>query len=107
MKRWWHLYVPVLGLLLQPLPVCFVLAVPNWVYGENAFLTEPASYAFTIAVLTFFALVSLILGNLGVYGLLTRLRLAIAVPMVVVFSAPTILASVIYGYAVLIFLTLL
>ena len=37
---------------LQPLPVEFVLAVPNWVYGEHAFLTEPASYALSIAVLT-------------------------------------------------------
>ncbi len=106
MRRWWHIFIPVLAMLLQPLPILFIMSIPYWVYGETAFLSEAAGWTASVLGLALCAGVSLLLGNLGVYGLLTRSRLAVAVPLIVLFCVPALLGGVVYLHAALIFVTL-
>ena len=106
MRRWWHFVVPAAGLVLQLIPPFFFLAMGSATYGASGFLPENLGAGLSLLGLTMFALLSIAAGVCGLYGLLTRVRPAVAVPLVVICSVPALIGGAIYLHALLVFLTL-
>src|SRR4051812_27552519 len=82
------LLVPVLALLFQPVPPGLLWAVSSASYAEPPRLAEAGARAVSLCVLALSAGVSLALGALGAYQLLTRSRPAVAGPLILFCCAP-------------------
>ncbi|MBP8129786.1 MAG: hypothetical protein KA184_09415 [Candidatus Hydrogenedentes bacterium] len=106
MKRLLLLLFPICALLFQAAPVLLVRFLASLTYGRQRLLPEIAEWPVSLLGLTVCAAVSLILGGLGVYLLLTRFRLRVAVPVILVCCVPALIGGALYLQAVLVFLTL-
>lgn len=106
MKGRWHLLIPVIALLFQVVPPVFLRVVPAIAYAEPQCMAESWERPVSLLGLAFCAGVSLLLGNLGVYELLTRSRLRTAIVLIVVCCIPALIGGALYGHALLVFLTL-
>lgn len=106
MKRLLCLLVPVCALLFQAAPILMIRFLSSVTYGRQRLLPEIAEWPVSLLGLTVCAAVSLILGSLGLYLLLTRFRLRAAVPIILVCCVPALIGGALYLQAVLVFLTL-
>lgn len=106
MKGKWHLLIPVFAMFFQPVPILFLRAVPRMVYAEPRWLPESWEWTVSLLGLAVCAGVSMLLGSLGMYTLLTRSRLITAIVLIALFCLPALMAGVVYLYALLVFLTL-
>ena len=100
----WHLAIPVFALLFQLVPPVLLWAISTAAYAEPRRLSESWERPVSLLVLGFSAGVSLLLGSIGAYGLLTRTRAAVAVPLILACCIPALLAGATYLHGLLIFL---
>lgn len=107
MKRWWHLLLPVAGLLFQAVPLVFVHLVAALSYGAPRVIPEAFERPFSLAGLACCAGISILCGSFGAYGLLTRARLLLAIPLIAICCIPAAIGGAVYLHALLIFLTLI
>ncbi len=100
----WHLVIPMLALLLQLLAPILLWAASTAAYAEPRWLSESWERPVSLVVLGFSACVSLLLGSLGVYGLLTQARLPVALLLILVCCMPALLGGAVYLHGLLVFL---
>jgi hypothetical protein len=100
----WHLVIPVLALLFQVLPPLLLWAIASAAYAEPRRVPELWERPVSILVLESSAGVSLLLGGIGVYGLLTRARPRIAILLVLICCLPALLGGAVYLHGLLVFL---
>jgi hypothetical protein len=100
----WHLVIPVLALLFQLVAPVLLWAVSTAAYTEPRWLSESWERPVSLIVLGFSAGVSLLLGSIGVYGLLTRARLTVAVLLILVCCIPALCGGAIYLHGLVVFL---
>ncbi len=103
-KGRWHLVIPALALLFQLVPPVLLWAIAAAAYGDPRRLSESWERPVSILALGFSAGLSLLLGSIGVYGLLTRAGPIIAVLLIVVCCLPALLGGAVYLHGLLIFL---
>jgi hypothetical protein len=103
-KGRWHLVIPVLALLFQLVPPALLWAISTAAYAEPRRLSESWERPVSLSVLGFSAGVSLLLGSLGVYGLLRRSRLIVAVLLNLVCCIPALVGGAVYLHGLLVFL---
>ena len=106
MRSGWHIVTAVLALVSQ-----LVFAALLWVfsviaYANWALLPESWEWPVSLVLVASFAVVSFVLGGVGVYGLLTRSRLGTAVVLIAACCIPALLGGAVYLHALLVFLTL-
>lgn len=101
-----HLFLAVAALLFQVVPPFLIWSIASLAYGEVRRLSEAVERPVTLLTLGFSAAVSLLLGCAGVYGLLTRARLRVAVPLIVVCCMPALFGAALYLHGLLLFLPL-
>ncbi len=106
MKGRWHLLLPASALLFQALPPLFIRLVSTLAYAKPPLLSATWERPLSLLGLSLCAGISLLLGNLGVYTLLTRSRRIIAIPLVILCCFPALLGGATYLHALLVFLTL-
>ncbi len=106
MRKRWHLLIAVSGLLFQAVAIAFMHVVARTVYANPPYSGESWEWTATLVGLAVCAGISLLLGCLGVYGLLTRSRPAVAITLIVLCCVPALIGGTLYAYAVLVFLTL-
>lgn len=106
MKRWWYLLLPVAGLLFQAVPPVFVRVVAAMSYGTPRVIPEALERPVSLVGLACCAGIRILCSSLGAYGLLTRSRLLLAVPLLVACCVPAAIGGAVYLHALLIFLTL-
>ena len=106
MKGRWHLLLPALALLFQALPPLFLRAVSTMAYAEAS--SQPASWERPVSLLGLAccAGISLLLGNLGIYTLLTRSSRPTAILLIALCCFPALIGGALYLHALLVFLTL-
>jgi hypothetical protein len=80
--------------------------VARTVYAKPTYSGESWELMVSLLGLGLCAGISILLGCLGVYTLLTRSRLAVAVTLIVFCCIPALIGGAVYAYAVLVFLTL-
>jgi hypothetical protein len=100
----WHLAIPVSALLFQLVPPVLFWAISTTAYGAPRRLPESWERPASLLAFGFSAGVSLLLGSIGVYGLLTRTRTTVAVLLIVALCVPALLAGAIYLHGLLVFL---
>jgi len=105
MKRRWNLLVPLCALLFQPLPILFIRVAAASGFGAHRWLPETWIWNASMAGLAACAAVSLALGGVGVYVLLRRSRLAVAIPLIALCCVPALIGGAVYLRAVLVFFT--
>jgi hypothetical protein len=96
----------VLALLFQAAAIAFTHVVAQMVYAKPPYSGESWEWAASLVGLAVCAGISVLLGCLGVYGLLTRSRLAVAITLIVVCCVPALIGGALYANAVFVFLTL-
>lgn len=106
MKRRWHVLLPVAGLVFQIVPILFVNAVAVMSYRGHRIIPEAFERPVSLLGLACFAGICFFCSSVGAYGLLTRSRLAVAVPMIAVCCVPAAIGGAVYLYVLLVFLTL-
>lgn len=104
MSARWHILVSVLALVFQILPPLLVLLLAWATYAGRWSWLQPWERPASLLVLGCSAAVSLLLGSVGTYGLLTRARLRTAVVLIVACCLPALFAGAIYLHGLLIFL---
>ena len=104
MKARWHMLVPVLALGFQVLPPLLLLFLAWAAYAARWGWLQPCERPASLLVLGCSAVVSLLLGSFGTYGLLTRARLRTAVVLIVACCLPVLFAGAMYLHGLLIFL---
>jgi hypothetical protein len=103
-KARWYPVIPVLALLFQLVPPAFLWALSTAAYAEPRRVPECWERPVSLLVLGFSAGLSLVLGSIGVYGLLTRARLTTALVLILVCYVPGLLGGAIYLHGLLVFL---
>ena len=106
MRKRWHLVISVFTLLFQVAAIAFMHVVAQTVYANPPYSGESWEWTVSVAELAACAGISMLLGCLGVYALLTRSRLAVAITMIVLCCIPALIGGAIYAYAMFVFLTL-
>jgi hypothetical protein len=101
-----HLWIPLFALLFQGVPPLFFWAVSTMAYAEPRRLPESWERPVSLLGLGLCAGVSLLLGSIGAYGLLTRSRLGTAIVLIVVCCVPALIGGAFYLHALLAFLTI-
>jgi hypothetical protein len=99
-----HLIIPVLALLFQLVPPALLWAVSTAAYAQPRRLSESWERPVSLLVLGFSACVSLLLGGVGVYLLLTRARPTVAMLLILVCCLPALLGGAVYLHGLLVFL---
>ncbi len=107
MKGRWHLLLPASALLFQALPPLLILFISTLAYAKPPLLPTTWDRPLSLLGLSLCAGISLLLGNLGVYTLLTRSRCATAIPLIAFCCFPALVGGMAYLHALLVFLTLL
>ena len=105
MRRRWHVLIAVSGLLFQAAAIAFMHLVARTVYANPPYSGELWEWATSLVGLAACAGISMLLGSLGAYALLTRSRLGVAIPLIVLCCLPAMIGGAIYAYATLVFLT--
>jgi hypothetical protein len=75
-------------------------------YAKSPYSGEWWEWTASLVGLAVCAGISMLLGCLGVYGLLTRSRLAVAITLILLCCIPALIGGALYGYALFVFLTL-
>ena len=103
-KGRWHLVIPMLALLFQLVPPVLLWAVSTAAYTEPPRLSESWERPVSLLALGFSASLSLLLGSIGMYGLLTRARPTIAMLLILACCMPALLGGAVYLHGLLVFL---
>jgi len=106
MRKQWPLLIAVFALLFQAAAIAFMHAVAQTVYANPPYSSESWAWTVSLVGLALCSGISMLLGCLGVYVLLTRSRLAVAMTLIVLCCIPALIGSAVYAYAVLVFLAL-
>lgn len=106
MRERWPLLIAVFALLFQAAAIAFMHVVAQTVYAKPPYSGESWEWTASVVGLAVCAGISLLLGCLGVYGLLTRSRLAVAITLIVLCCMPALIGGALYAYALFVFLTL-
>jgi hypothetical protein len=106
MKPRWLLLIPVSALLFQAAPTAFIHLVARTVYAHPPYSGESWEWTASLVGLAACAGISILLGCLGVFTLLTRSRPGVAITMIVLCCIPALIGGAVYTYATLVFLTL-
>ena len=106
MRKQWHLLIAVFALLFQAATIAFMHVVAQTVYANPPSSSESWAWTASLVGLALCSGISMLLGCLGVYVLLTRSRLAVAMTLIVLCCIPALIGGAVYAYAVLVFLTL-
>jgi hypothetical protein len=106
MRKQWPLLIAVFAWLFQAAAIAFMYVVAQTVYAKPPYSGESWEWTASLVGLAVCAGISTLLGCLGVYGLLTRSRLAVAITLIVVCCVPALIGGALYAYAVFVFLTL-
>lgn len=101
----WHVLVPAAALLFQLVSPLILWIVASFAYVQPNHQPQNWERPVSLLALFSFAAVSLVLGSVGVYGLLTRFRLRIAIPLIAICCIPALLAGAAYLHGMLVFLT--
>ena len=104
-KDRWHLVIPVFALLFQLVPPLLVWAICTAAHGEPRYLAESWEQPLSLLTLGFSAGLSILLGSVSVYGLLSRGRPGIAVALILVCCIPAFLGGAVYLHGLMVFLT--
>jgi hypothetical protein len=96
--------LPVVALVFQLVPPLLLVLIARGAYGEWRWLPEGWERPVSLATLGGSALVSWLLGSVSVYGLLTRARARVAVPLVACCCVPALLGGAVYLHGLLVFL---
>ena len=102
----WHLLVPALALLFQLAPPLLLWLISTAAYDNPRRLSESWERPVSLLTLGFSAGISLLLGSIGVYGLLTRARPVMAALLISVCCAPALICGAAYLHCLLVFLAL-
>ena len=102
----WHLVVPALALLFQMAPPMLLWLISTAAYEDPHRLSESWERPVSLLTLGFSAGISLLLGSVGVFGLLTRARPVIAALLISVCCAPALFLGAVYLHCLLVFLAL-
>ncbi len=103
-KRRRHLLIPVSALLFQLAPPVMLWAISTTAYAQPRRLPDSWERPVSLLVLGFSAGVSLLLGSIGVYRLLTRARPTVAILLILVCCMPALLGGAVYLHGLLVFL---
>ena len=106
MKKRWHPLIAVSALLFQAAAIGFMHVVAQTVYAKPPYSGESWEWTISLLGLASCAVISMLLGCLGVYTLLTQSRLAVALTLIGLCCIPALIGGAVYAYAVLVFLTL-
>jgi len=106
MSKRWHLLLAMSALLSQAVAIAFLHLLGRVVYANPPYSGESWEWTTSLVGLVVCAGIGMLLGGLGVYALLTRSRLGVAIPLIVLCCLPAMIGGAIYTYAVLVFLTL-
>jgi hypothetical protein len=106
MRERWHLLIPACGLLFQASVVASMHLAARAVYAKPPYSGESWEWTATVVGLAACAVVSLLLGCAGVYGLLTRSRPVVAMALIVSCCVPALIGGALCAYALFVFLTL-
>ena len=105
MKARWHLLLPLFAVLFQALPPLFLRLVSTAAYADTASVPTWWERPVTLLGLALCAGISLALGNLGIYTLLTRSGRITAIVLITLCCVPALIAGSVYLHALLAFLT--
>ncbi len=104
MKVRWHLFVPWLALGFQIVPPLLLQIIARAAYAGTGNWLQAGERPASLLVLGVAAAVSVSLGSLGAYGLLTRARRGIAVALIAGCCLPALFGGAIYLHGLLVFL---
>ena len=103
---WGHLLFAVSALLFQAAAIGFIHLVAQTAYANPPYSGEWWEWSISLLGLAACSGISMGLGCLGIYALLTRSRLPIALALIASCCLPALIGGAVYAYAVLVFLTL-
>lgn len=103
-KRYGHLFLAPLALLLQGFPVLFLYQIPEMTYGGNPVIPEERVWLLSVIVPLLSALCGITIASLASYRLLTRSRFFVAEAMILIFCTPAWFLSAIFLHGALVFL---
>ena len=106
MRRRWHVLIAVSGLLFQAVAITFMHLVARTVYANAPYSGESWEWTTSLVGLAACAGISMLLGCLGVYTLLTRSSPGVAITLIVLCCVPALIGAAVYTYATLVFLAL-
>jgi hypothetical protein len=106
MRKQWHVLLAVSGLLFQAVAIAFMHGIAQTVYENPPYSGESWGWMVSVMGLALCAGISTLLGGSGAYALLTRSRLAVAIALIVLCCIPALIGGAVYGYGLLVFLTL-
>jgi hypothetical protein len=93
-----------MALLFQLVPPLLLVLIARGAYAEPRWLSEEWERTASLVALGLSALLSWLLGSAGVYGLLTRARARVAVPLIALCCLPALLGGAVYLHGLLVFL---
>jgi len=100
-----YLALPLLALLFQAVPPLLLWAIATAAFAEPSRLSPGGERLLSLLTLLLSAGISLLLGSLGAYRLLTRARPVVALLLIVFCCLPALLGGAVYLHALLVFLT--
>jgi len=103
-ERQGYLVLPLLALLFQAIPPLLFWAIATAAFTELPRLSQGGERLLSLLTLALSAGISLLLGSLGVYRLLTRARLPVALLLIVFCCLPALLGGAVYLHTLLVFL---
>ena len=100
----WHIAIPGLALGFQIVPPLLFQIIARAAYAGTGNWPQAWERPASLLVLGVAAAVSISLGSLGAYGLLTRARRGIAVALIAGCCLPALFGGAIYLHGLLVFL---
>ncbi len=104
MKARWHVLIPVLALVFQVVPPLLLRAIAWAAYGEMGNWLQNWERPVSLLVIGLSAGAGLLLGSVGAYGLLTRVRPRTAVVLIAGCCLPAVVGGAVYLHGLLVFL---
>ncbi|HLX62668.1 MAG TPA: hypothetical protein VKX17_15425 [Planctomycetota bacterium] len=101
----WHVIVPPAALLFQAIPPLTLWLIARVAYVQPNHPPQNWERPVTLIALFVFSAVSFALSGFGIYGLLTRVRMSVAVPVIAICCFPALLCGATYLHGLLVFLT--
>lgn len=104
MKENGYQILSIFTLLFQAVPPVLLWAISTAVYSEPNRLSESWDRPLSLLILGFSAGISLLLGSISVYGLLSHSYSAVSILFILICCIPTLLAGAVYLHSLLVFL---
>jgi hypothetical protein len=104
MRGRWHILIPGLALAFQIVPPALLLIIAGAAYAGTENWLQTWERPVSLFVLGSSAAISLLLGSLGAYGLLTRARPGTAIALIVGCCLPALFGGAVYLHGLLVFL---